>query len=104
MGAPLQRSRAKTCAPAGRSKTGNSSPFSQITGRLGAVDVGQALDAHRVLGGAAEAEEVGQRGFAFQNENRAVLHARGPLGAGGRSAARHEDARYPGGLALQADR
>src|SRR5271157_3477290 len=35
MGAPVQRSLAKTCAPAGSSKTGSSRPFSQTMGSLG---------------------------------------------------------------------
>src|ERR1035437_5073764 len=34
MGMPVQRSRAKTCAPCGISNTGNSSPFSQTMGSV----------------------------------------------------------------------
>ena len=67
------------------------------------MDIGEALHAHRVLAGAAEAEEVGERRLAFEDQNGAALHAAVPFDAGGGPGACHEDVRHPGGLTLEAD-
>jgi hypothetical protein len=67
------------------------------------MDIREALHPDRVLPGAPEAEEVGQRGFAFEDQNRAAFHARRPFHAGRGTRSRHENPRHPGGLALQTD-
>jgi hypothetical protein len=66
------------------------------------VDVGQAVDPH-VLLAAAEAEHVGQRGFAFQNQDGALFHASVPLHGRGCAGASHKNAREASGLPLEAD-
>ena len=66
------------------------------------MSIGQAADAG-ILFGAAKAEEIGQSGFALQDQDGALFDARRPLGRGGGARARHENAGDAGWLALQAD-
>ena len=66
------------------------------------VDVGQAADPH-VLLAAAEAEHVGQRGFAFENQDVALFHAAAPFHGGRCAGASHKNPREASGLPLEAD-
>ncbi len=66
------------------------------------MDVGQAVDPH-VLLAAAEAEHVGQRGFAFQNQDGALFHASVPFHGRGCAGASHKNPREASGLPLEAD-
>ena len=80
-----RRSSARARRPArlpGMSKTGNSSPFSQMIGSVGTVHVDEALHSHRSFCARRKPNEVGQRRFAFEDQDRAALHARGPFRAG----------------------
>ena len=54
------------------------------------MHVRETVDAH-VFRGAAEAERLSQRGFAFQDEDGSFFDTRGPFGGGGRAGTCDED-------------
>ena len=78
-------------------------PLLPHDGQRRAVHIAEALHSHRVLLRTPEAEQVGQRRLAFQNQDGAALHAGGPFDARRRTGPRHENPRHPGGLALEPD-
>ena len=84
-------------------ENGQLQPLFPHDGQRGTVYIGEALHAHRVLAGAAEAEEAGEGGLAFEDQNGAVLYAVEPFDAGRGAGARHENPRYTGGLPLEPD-
>ena len=78
-------------------------PLLPHDGQRRAVHIVETLHSHRVLLRTPEAEQVGQRRFAFQNQDGAALHPGGPFDARRRTCARHENPRHAGRLALQPD-
>ena len=88
-GAPLQRSRAKTSAPGGHLEARHLQRLLPHDRQFGRVHVRDAAHPDLFLP-AAESEQFRHRGFAFHDQNGAVLHPSRPFGGTQRARRQHE--------------